>query len=38
MKIEGYYRFKVGEFECVSISDGGHKYPPKNLFANVPIA
>lgn len=37
MKIEGYYRFKVGEFECVSISDGGHKYPPKNFFANVPI-
>jgi glyoxylase-like metal-dependent hydrolase (beta-lactamase superfamily II) len=37
MKIESYYRFKVGEFECVSISDGGHKYPLKNFFANVPI-
>ena len=29
------HRFKVGEFECVSISDGGHKYPLKNFFANV---
>lgn len=30
------YRFKLGSFECVSISDGSHDYPPQNFFANVP--
>jgi len=30
------YRFKLGDFECVSISDGSHDYPPQNFFANVP--
>ena len=31
------YRFMLGDFECVSLSDGGHDYPLKNFFANVPI-
>lgn len=30
------YRFKLGEFECVSISDGSLDYPLQNFFANVP--
>ena len=30
------YRFKLGDFECVSISDGSLDYPPQNFFANVP--
>lgn len=34
--ISGSYRFKLGEFECVSISDGSLDYPLQNLFANVP--
>jgi glyoxylase-like metal-dependent hydrolase (beta-lactamase superfamily II) len=33
----GYYRFKLGDFECVSLSDGSVDYPPRNFFANVPI-
>lgn len=35
MGIEHYYRFKLGRFECMCLSDGGHNYPPKNFFANV---
>jgi glyoxylase-like metal-dependent hydrolase (beta-lactamase superfamily II) len=31
------YRFKLGNFECVSLSDGSVDYPLKNFFANVPI-
>lgn len=34
--ISGSYRFKLGDFECVSISDGSLDYPLQNLFANVP--
>ncbi len=30
------YRFKLGDFECVSISDGSHDYPLQDFFANVP--
>lgn len=30
------YRFKLGSFECVCISDGSHDYPPHSFFANVP--
>lgn len=30
------YRFKVGDFECVCISDGHVDYPPQNFFANIP--
>ena len=29
------YRFKLGEFECVSTSDGSMNYPLQNFFANV---
>jgi glyoxylase-like metal-dependent hydrolase (beta-lactamase superfamily II) len=36
MDTEGYYRFNVGDFECICLSDGGHNYPPQNFFANVP--
>jgi len=32
----GSFRFDVGEFRCVSTSDGALNYPPENLFANVP--
>src|ERR671921_84336 len=32
----GSFRFDVGEFRCVSTSDGVLNYPPENLFANVP--
>jgi glyoxylase-like metal-dependent hydrolase (beta-lactamase superfamily II) len=32
-----YYRFKLGELECVSLSDGSWDYPLKNLFADVPL-
>jgi glyoxylase-like metal-dependent hydrolase (beta-lactamase superfamily II) len=33
----GSYRFRLGDFECVSLSDGSVDYPLKNFFANVPI-
>ncbi len=32
----GSFRFEVGEFGCVSASDGALNYPPESLFANVP--
>lgn len=32
----GSYRFKLGNFECVSITDGSHDYQPQGFFANVP--
>src|SRR5215204_3567115 len=31
----GSFRFGVGEFECVSVSDGGLNYPLQSLFSNV---
>jgi len=31
------YRFQLGSFECLSLSDGSWDYPLKNLFANVPL-
>ena len=34
----GSYRFELGDFECVSLSDGSANYPLLNLFANVPRA
>jgi glyoxylase-like metal-dependent hydrolase (beta-lactamase superfamily II) len=34
---DGYHRFRLGDFECVSLSDGSLDYPLKNFFANVPI-
>ena len=33
----GSYRFKLGAFECVSLSDGSLDYPLEYFFANVPI-
>ena len=32
------YRFQLGSFECLSLSDGSVDYPPGHLFANVPKA
>ena len=34
---KGYYRLNLGDFECVSLSDGSVDYPLKNFFANVSI-
>jgi glyoxylase-like metal-dependent hydrolase (beta-lactamase superfamily II) len=31
------YRFKLGDFDCVSLSDGSLDYPLKSFFANAPI-
>jgi len=31
------YGFKVGDFECVSLSDGGKDYWPRSFFSNVPV-
>ena len=31
-----FFRFKLGDFECVSISDGRLVYPIENFFAKVP--
>lgn len=33
----GHHRFRVGEFECVSLSDGSLDYSLKNMYANVPV-
>jgi glyoxylase-like metal-dependent hydrolase (beta-lactamase superfamily II) len=33
----GCFRFKLGDFDCVSLSDGSVDYPIKNFFANVPV-
>jgi glyoxylase-like metal-dependent hydrolase (beta-lactamase superfamily II) len=33
----GSFRFKIGEFECVAVSDGALNYPPESFFANVPL-
>ena len=30
-----YFDFKVGAFDCATISDGSYNYPPKNFFSNV---
>lgn len=34
---KGYYRFNLGNFECVSISDGSYDYALHAFFANVQI-
>jgi glyoxylase-like metal-dependent hydrolase (beta-lactamase superfamily II) len=31
----GSFGFEIGEFECVSVSDGALNYPPESFFANV---
>jgi len=33
----GSFRFGVGEFEYVSVSDGALNYPPESFFSNVPL-
>jgi glyoxylase-like metal-dependent hydrolase (beta-lactamase superfamily II) len=33
----GSYRFRLGRFECVALSDGGWDYRVEHVFANVPI-
>ncbi len=37
MMSTGSYHFQLGDFECVSLSDGSLDYPLENFFANVPI-
>jgi glyoxylase-like metal-dependent hydrolase (beta-lactamase superfamily II) len=32
----GSFRFKLGRFECISVSDGAFNYPLESFFANVP--
>jgi glyoxylase-like metal-dependent hydrolase (beta-lactamase superfamily II) len=34
----GYYRFKLGEFQCVSLCDGQVNYPVESFVTNVPKA
>ena len=34
----GSYRFKLGTFDCFSLSDGSYDYPLANLFTNAPLA
>ncbi len=33
---EGSYRFKVGRFDCISVSDGSYDYNPKLMFLGLP--
>jgi len=33
----GTFRFKVGRFACLAVSDGSYDYPPAALFANAPV-
>lgn len=30
------YRFKVGDFECMAVSDGNFAYPDQSFFVNAP--
>jgi glyoxylase-like metal-dependent hydrolase (beta-lactamase superfamily II) len=30
------YRFTVGGFSCLAVSDGSYSYPPTSLFSNAP--
>src|SRR3954453_7745981 len=32
----GTYRFTVGAFQCISVSDGAFNYPLEAFFRNVP--
>jgi glyoxylase-like metal-dependent hydrolase (beta-lactamase superfamily II) len=32
----GSYRFELGAYQCVSVSDGALNYPVESFFANVP--
>ncbi len=33
----GSFRFAIGEFECVSVSDGAPNYPPESFFSNTSL-
>lgn len=33
---DDFYYFRLGDFECASVSDGGKNYPIERFFANVP--
>jgi glyoxylase-like metal-dependent hydrolase (beta-lactamase superfamily II) len=33
----GSFRFGLGQFECVSVSDGALNYPPESLFSDAPL-
>jgi glyoxylase-like metal-dependent hydrolase (beta-lactamase superfamily II) len=33
----GTFRVEIGEFECVSLSDGALNYPPDSFFSNTPL-
>jgi hypothetical protein len=33
----GSFRFEIGEFERVSVSDGAPNYPPESFFSNTPL-
>lgn len=35
--LTGSYRFQLGDYECLALSDGDWDYPLKNLFASVPL-
>ncbi len=32
---ENFYRFKIGKFKCISVSDGSYDYDPFHLFTNI---
>jgi glyoxylase-like metal-dependent hydrolase (beta-lactamase superfamily II) len=32
---EDFHRFKIGQFNCVSVSDGSYDYDPKSLFTGL---
>ncbi len=32
------YQFKLGDFDCIAVSDGAWKYQVQDFFANVPPA
>ena len=34
---DGFYVFRLGEYECVSLCDGSVDYPVQNFFANAPV-
>jgi len=33
---KGTYKFRIGDFECVCLSDGGYNYNLEDMFSNVP--
>lgn len=30
-----FYRFRIGKFDCISVSDGSYDYDPFHLFTNI---